>query len=686
MFNNQTLNSSVFNSSGTARLITVGDIAALLETIEKTGFDVFELGSGLDQTLQSQGSVVTAATSTNDGSTRTPSGRGTLVSLTTGDMVMFYQAGTEGTNGLMMRTSPNRGVTWSSETQISSREDVYPSAVVQRDTNDIHLVYSRDEATPTTETASSVYYRRFIYTGDPGIPTFSVGAELIVMPGAAEVAYERSSIDIDDTNVPFCFAVRHHDTEGSSVACAIGAVAGNLAGAKLDTSVIGINLFSPDITLAAAHIGSKWFCGLSSGGTFWLTKATGPNVGLQEITFTSMTSWGVDSVHMVAVSGKPSSNRMDIAYIKNGSVYFTAWDDQALTQMTTTLISGSAIRVAMAHDSVYAWVYFVQQIGSRYLVVFSQEEENFATGVLTQTTAQDWDWPNAPSRIDDAQAGVVAWCTTSEAVENIYVSSSDIEIPKFAAEAPIGIETIGNSRSLFELNTVQDVPNIGHLLLEGPANVAEEAEAKGTPRVTELVNATYDINRLTEVIEAVLLEELLNLAPILGTQETGAAVDDATFKNRVSDTDTGTATEVARPNPRAEEVVAFTDAVSQLIRVVAETSSGLETLVNGRRASDTGAGSDASTFYILAAELATVTFLIEKTFEALENGVGTDIVSGFNRPASDTGTATDVAKWEYVLAEIAAANDISASTVRSLSVLLRLLVTKSSIRLRTEGW
>lgn len=684
MFNAATFNSIVFNSASAKVQKSAGDTGSASESIDKPFFDIFELGTALDLAAQNQGSVVTAATSTNDGSTRTPAGRGVLLALTHGDMVLLYQAGTEGDNGILMRLSADRGVTWGSATQITSKEDVYPSAVVQRDTNDIHLVYSRDESTPTLEAASSVFYRRLRYVGTPASPSFLIGDELSIMLGSTDAAYERASIDIDSNNVPFCAALRN-TASGNTVAVAIGAVAGNLAGAKIDTSVVGINLASADVSIATASIGTDWFVGLQSGGTFWLTRATGPNVGLQTIEFTSISSWSTDAVHTIAVAGHASGRYVYVAYIQNTNVFVRKWDN-TLGQIISTTNIGSGYRASLAVDESYAWVFYIQHVGTRTLVNFATEGESWASAVITTSTtaSEDWDWPNSVKRIDDAQAAVVAWSSNSETTENIYVSSQNIEIPKAATESPVGTETINNKRGLDELSTVQDVAGIGEIVGDVVIHL-DSATAQGTPKVIEAVTATEDLTKVSESIDSSIGTDTFYIIPLLDG-ETATATDDAEQKNQVAVTETRTGTDSVRPTIQAAELATLTDVVSQLIRVVAETSTGTETLVNDRRASETGHGADATSFYINASEISVATFLISRALELLENPAGADTISGFNRPVSDSGHATDVAKWEYVIYEVAAANDISVQEARAVATTMRLLIQKSEIKLRTEGY
>ena len=684
MFNAATFNSIVFNSADTKKQVSAGDVGSAAEAIDKPFFDVFEYGVALDSAAQASGSVVTAATSTNDGSTRTPATRGVLLALTHGDLVLIYQAGTEGDNGILYRTSPDRGVTWSAATQISSKEDVFPSAVVQRNTNDIHLIYSRDEATPTLDASSSIWYRRLIYTGVPSAPTFLIGSELTMALGSGTVAYERASIELDSSNVPWFSAVRYTAT-GTTVICGIGAVAGNLAGAAIDPSVVGINIVSPNISIASAALGTAWFVGVQSGGTFWLTRATGPNVGSATIEFTSVASWSVDEVHTIAVAGSVDGRYVYVGYVVNGLVYVKKWDNQTSAIISTTLI-GSGYRASLAMDESYCWIFYIQHVGTRTLLNFATEEEGWASAVITSSTtaSEDWDWPNSVKRIDDAQAAVVAWCTTTEATENIYVSSNDIEIPKAAVEAPIGVESINNKRGVDELSTVQDVGGV-RVVAGDVTNVSEASTAQGTPKVTENVVVVFTILKASESLESILASEDFSLTPLVSA-DTSTATDDASQKNRVSASETRAGTDTTRVNLLPQEVATFTDSISQLARLVADTSTGTETLVNGRRAAETGSGADTARFEIQARELPVATFLISRALELLENPSGLDIISGFNRPVGETGSALDVAKWEYVLAELASANDVSAQTARAVSTALRLLVQKAEIKLRTEGY
>ena len=102
--------------------------------------------------------------SQDSGSTQTPAGMAVIRDPNSEYYLVFYQ---NGIDGLVYRRSIDGGVTWGSELVLSDRTEVYPSAVIDPATGNVHVAYSKHglpESSPYT--GWDIYYRALIWSVD----------------------------------------------------------------------------------------------------------------------------------------------------------------------------------------------------------------------------------------------------------------------------------------------------------------------------------------------------------------------------------------------------------------------------------------------------------------------------------------------------------------------------------------
>lgn len=537
-----------------------------------------------------------------------------------------------------------------------------------------------DETTPTLATTRSVFYRRFIFTGSAGNPAFTVGSELSIMAGSASIAYGRASIDIDSDNVPFCVAVRYTST-GSTVACAIGVVAGNLAGANIDTDITGVSIASPDVSLSTAHISSNWFMGINSGGTFWLTKATGPNVGLSSITFSALMTLSTNTVHHAAIVGR-SNGQVHIGFTSGTVGFVGGWNDLTSTQLSTVTVINSAQRVAMAHNETDVWMFFIQRISAKQVAGYARQSTNWGTAIVSTHASETWDWPNAVLRIDDAQLGAFVWSTAGLTPNKIYLSAAVNVTQKTVSDTGLATESLRNTRPAFDLSTVLDTINIKLNLTDTLSGVVESATKAISPKVFDTALATELIRQGINVSETRLGTDVAGIKQATADSATGTDV--ASQKNLNTAADSGTGTESIVFGPSLNESVSAIDTITRLSHSISELVTVVDSVGIKINLSDAFTASDIQRLSIILTEEVVAVELLNRIIEVLETATATEIIDQLKPLVTDSATATDLAKLDWNLSDSGVAVDTTSKVVQAVSVLLRLLINKQRLKLEVK--
>lgn len=659
----------------------ITDSAQVLDVPFTGRFILSEVYNVVDQAAQSNGTFSVVAASSVADSTRNPSSAGVLLTLTNGTLVLVYQAGSQGLSGLVYRVRANTIATWSGETQISSRQDVIPTAQVQRSSGDIHICYSVDEATPSLATTRSVYYRRLTNLGS----SFLMGSELVLAAGTASLAYTRASMGMDTDEVPFVLAIRTTATT-TTVACLIGAAPGNLAGAALSTNVAGVSIFSSDVLVAAAGSGQDWYMALSSAGTVWMLRASGPNGGLSSVTFSNLTSFGADSGTTLSTTGHTGGpmSGVHVAYIRSGNLYVRFWDTVNLSLTGEQFVTGSVVAASISHDANYPWVFFLQVLGSKQIIGFASAQYGFATSVLATSSSETWAWPNSVKRIDDAQVAAVAWCTTAGSPNSVYVGQSAISIPKAASDSAVAADTVRTALRVSQLLSAAETLNNAVRAQDSGALVSEIVNAFGNPKVNETYLVTDSARIFLNVLQSCVVSLTVGMRQVVPDS---GSVDDTNVRSveLKSTSDAGTMVELAKSERKIFETYLLTDIIQSIHRLVTDDASAAELAGIRQTVAEVIVAGDVAAISVILQDAATAAELLGRVIGVLDSAIVSDIDINSARLLTENVTAVDITFFELVVREAAVGLDVPEVTIRAVATFLRLLAQYNRVQMDVEG-
>ncbi|KKL09313.1 hypothetical protein LCGC14_2567110, partial [marine sediment metagenome] len=335
-----------------------------------------------------------------------------------GDLVLIYQ---QGANGLAYRVSQNGGSVWGAENIISTRTGVYASAIINRSTLDIHVVYSAHGDPPSTGD-EGVYYRPLLW--DSVTSTWDVGGEQTLAGGGslydpAVAGRRNASISVGDDSFPVVTYLRN---EYGTVSWAM--LVSQEANALTD--------FDVDLDIGvAADEDSRGALQQSAARTLYFVSRTGSSyniataivanpVAATGIDLTVFDSWYGSETEMVAVSRNDAGDRLGIVYIGgDGTPRFRLYN-----LSTNAFISDTKMDTAAADSVTITWngdIFWMAWVDNDNVQVSNSD----APATVVQTFAnpgpdEDWSWLNSPLSCVDIAAVVFAWSATAS---SIYVGT-----------------------------------------------------------------------------------------------------------------------------------------------------------------------------------------------------------------------------------------------------------------------
>jgi len=673
--------------------------------------NVADTGAGLDTplVLKDECSPHVVDTSTDTKPTAHPWSHAIV---TTPDaIVLFYQ---EGASGLLMVYSADGGVSWSAPLVITTATDVYPSAVADICTQDIHVIYSED-GDPVIGDGHSVYHRALIYVGAPGLPAWNLGQEIEVAYGNPGIGYSNAVLSVqgracdstdDDDGRLMVLALRKTFTT-RTWATFTATAPWTLQGAA--ESSAAVPTASGNERAAMAQQGGMAYALTFSGGLYGFYRSGDVAWGDASVAFTALDGFSGDNNEgfglavdylgslTTTLSGGsevcPTVKEAAIAYVKDSHVLYreysvpvggtmsvvesVAWPQKNAYQATISRV-GQYYRIAAivatpaptARSVIWADApYF----GSWYAIAEDASDE-------------EWNWIGVPQHATSGYEWAAAWSETKTSAYNVYVGRCPIALYLMVCETGAGVDAPSLALPLTDTGVGADIPGLLLALIDAGAGAD----------VPVVILAVADTGAGTEVIgRAVPLTD------------TGAGTDTAVI--RVAVVDTGSGTEVAALIVSVTDTGSGADAiVNSPIVSVLDYGYGGDAATIGLSITDTGAGSDAVLLSIMVTDTGsggeTLTIVlnvtdagagvdaIEKNSTVIDAAVGADAVAlavgntvGSGAILADSGTGTEEVTILLNVTDTGMGADAATMAVRVAMLVLRLLMERGRIRLRVKG-
>ncbi|KKL71989.1 hypothetical protein LCGC14_2089410, partial [marine sediment metagenome] len=547
-----------------------------------------------NQSLYNQ--AVAAASSVDSGSTRSPFGH-IMVAVPGGDLVLIYQ---QGANGLAYRVSQNGGSVWGAENIISTRTGVYASAIINRLTLDIHVVYSA-HGDPSSTADEGIYYRPLLW--DSATSTWDVGGEQTLAGGGslydpATAGRRNASISIGDDNFPVVTYLRN---EFGTVSWAV--LVSQEANALTD--------FDVDLEIGvAADEDSRGALQQSDSRTLYFVSRTGSSYNIASaivanpvaatgINLTVLDSWFGAEGSMVAVARNDDGDRLGIVYLGgDGAPRFRLYN---LT--TNAFVSDTKMDTVAADSVTITWdgaVFWMAWVDNDNVQVSNSD----APATVVQTFAnpgpdEDWSWLNSPISCVDIPTIAFAWAATAS---SIYVGIFQADRAIAEAETGAGADAAQIEANQAETGAGVDAATAVEAINQQDYSINQQPQ--GVYNQKNLLFNTEEFNQQVEGTELgvtagpLAADTGVGVDAIIKAQveaETGVGVDAATIS--VSSADTGSGADNA-PIPTELIGAADTgagDGETAAVRVlVPDTGVGVLTEAMGTTQAETGAGVDVA--------------------------------------------------------------------------------------------
>ncbi len=649
--------------------------------------------------------AVAAASSVDSGSTRSPFGH-IMVAVPGGDLVLIYQ---QGTNGLAFRVSTNGGAVWGAETVISTRTGVYASAIINRATLDIHVVYSA-HGDPPSAGDEGIYYRPLIW--DSGASVWNVGGEQTLAGGGslydtATAGRRNASISVGDDDFPVITYLRN---EFGTVSWAL----------LVSQETNAFTDFDVDLDIGVvADEDSRGALQQSTTRTLYFVSRTGSSYSVATailanpladtgINLTVFDSWFGAESEMVAVTRNDDGDRLGIVYLAgDSSPHFRLYN---LT--TNVLISDTEMDTAAADSVTITWdgaVFWMAWVDNDNVQVSNSD----APATVVQTFAnpgpdEDWSWLNSPISCVDVPAVVFTWSATAS---SIYVGTFLVDRAITEAETGTGADNAQIESTQAETGVGVDVATVVESINQQDYSINQQPQG-----VYNQKNLLYNSELYNQ--EVVGLELGVSAGPLAADTgvgvdaivkstveaETGVGVDTATIGVVSADTGSGADNApIPTENIGAADTGAGDGETAAVAILVTDAGVGVLAEVLGDTQAETGAGVDIAQI-LLGPEADTGVGADSATGgpTTTDTGIGVDAVGQVDKQANaETGTGVDVVQIELSAAETGTGADEIAAEVQvtdsgtgvdaasqawiPTAVIVRLLMSSGEVRLKMES-
>jgi len=665
------------------------------------GRGLADIGVGLDSLTVRKSTCSSVAVAVAAGSLTDQYRPHSIVTLPNA-IVLLYQ---DRINGVRYTFSPDRGVTWSAPVTVDSDLNLYPSAVADVCTGDIHVVYSRI-GSPALGTGHSIYYRSLIYVGTSS-PAWVVGAAVEIGYSSPGVGYADAALSVEEGSCSdpivggnagrlVCVAKRITDTDRAWVTL-VATAPWTLQGAA--ETVAAIPVASAVECAVSAQAKGRLYVITSSGGRYALYRSRLLDWGDISVGLMSWDGWGGDNLlaqglgiavdfwgsQTIQVGGVTLADREVAAvYIKNNQIYYREWslpiDDDDVSWMTMNdFMVWSRQDAAGVCISRVGQSYWISAIigppGKTDTVVWSAGPA-FNSWFLMPTVPSNH--LAAPVYATSCYDWALGWSGTSIPFSTIYVGRCPLEIPFLSCEEVVGTDVYNLKLTHTDTGAGADVMMLA-LRLADPGTGVD---------VARILLSLADIGAGSEW--AGFLRDLT---------DTGVGLE--AYAINLRHTDTGTGAEVSTVGLSMADVGAGVEALVRLIGyhlyeaaaglditgltvVVVDVGSGAETPLLSLRMTETGTGVDVPVIILSVVDAGVAADIIRILYYILESGVGVD-VAGVGMVTADTSTGADSVRLILSIAESGVGSEQVSMTIYVTLALLRLLMSGGKLRLDIEG-
>jgi hypothetical protein len=634
-----------------------------------------------DASLYNQ--AVAAASSVDSGSTRSPFGH-IMVAVPGGDLVLIYQ---QGTNGLVYRRSTNGGTVWGAENVISTRTDVYASAIVNRTTLDIHVVYSQHGNPSTSD--EGVYYRPLIW--DSGDSEWDVGGEQTLAGGGslydpATAGRRNASISVGDDNFPVISYLRN---ENGTVSWAM--LISREADALTDFDVdLDIGVVADEDSRGAmqqSDLRVLYFVS-RTGSSYSLATATIANpMAATDLDMTVINSWFGSESEMLAVARNDDGDRLGVVYLAgDGSPHFRLYN---LT--TNALVSDTAMDTDAADSVTITWDGAVFWLAWVYDDIVRVSNSG-APATVVQTFAnpgsdEDWSWLNSPVSCVDSPTVVFVWCATAS---SIYVGAFLADRAASAAETGAGTDVAQVEVTQAEAGSGSDVVAAAEAISGVDSGTGTDASTAG-PSVTDTGTGVDTVGKTVTVDETGAGVDVAQVE--VSAAESGSGSEGTSLlENITPSADTGAGTDaIASVGPSTVDDGEGVDAAFMTTGAQAETGAGVDVaeILLGPL-TESGSGTDSQDTGPLVTDVGTGVDALGQVDKQgdTETGVGVDVAQ-VEVSAAEAGAGVDAISTsepiEVQVTDSGTGVDAASQTWIPTAVVVRLLQSSGEVRLKLES-
>lgn len=546
-----------------------------------------------------------------------------------GAICAIYQTGASGAGGLVFNQSNDLGETWEGETQISSTTDVYAAGVINPDTGDIHLVYSRQGLAPGMDAGSSVRYRVLAWTGS----TWTVGAESTVNTTAASASYACTNVTLAaDSNGRLLALWGARDAAPSFYR-----VDGSRSTSPWDltsfsafapwaspglTSEVRVTVRASDSALAAV---------VEQGGTFRLYTTS-----LASVSPTLKQTWFATSTHQFDLCWGPTlagfgSGAFGIVQNNGGKIDYRTYDPLSDTLSSLTAIAGSAPECygpSIMRDDTEFIIGFTQEDDitpdTRVLRFVRTDDLGTIVDSATDAGSDGWDWTKMPLSAQDFDDLVVLWCDTLNTPYGVHLGQASIDIYKSSEDDGVGTESVVNGPAVDTTDTGTET------IVAGEAkDVAETgAGAQVIAMTPQVLTTAAGLEALAQIIAPASpetptgVETTITVRPTLNS-DTGAAVEALVAAVVKEAADTGDVEEAPVVSPRLTGETGVVDEDPAVGIPVAETGAGADVFARLIPVAETGSIAETFDDYGIGQTIeVSDAGLIRETFGGTNGGSG----------------------------------------------------------------
>jgi hypothetical protein len=522
-----------------------------------------------------------------------PGQKDILIDPTTKTFIWIYQAGNQGATGLVFRQSTD-GINWGSETQISSRQNVYPSAAINPSTGDVHVAYGL-LGDPSLAASHSIWYRVLAFNGTTWVP----GGETTIEAGSSSNGFSNPTLFLDSRNGggKLNLAYYKKTSSASIVRLAVSSGAWDLSS---NTKTDEITLPSVGLTRI---VGTRGLDGTSwertllveQTGTYRLYTAASSTGFTLQASFVGTSS---DSFDIVWNPSK-GSGVFGIVDLNTPQVRYRTYNPITQSFSTATVIASSGgISCAIARDGAEFIIALTRQASGNqnFLQVCRTNNTNVVYTLDEDPGLDSWGRVKLCRDTQTFDMVVLAWCDTADPGANqynVYIGSVAIDIFRNISDANAGSEKLANGPAATDAGAGND-GNVVAGEAKGP--VTDTGAGTDTipgfgPQIVDTGTGIEALAQVLQLLEAGAGTEAVAVGPAL-TGDSVAGTESVAAVELVIAADTGATAEIQDVGPAGLDVGGIAE-VTIMIIPLSDAGAGVDEVARLVPVDDTGMGTES---------------------------------------------------------------------------------------------